>query len=209
MRILSHRGYWKVREEQNCLVAFTRSLKLGFGIETDIRDFERRLVISHDMATGDCIGLDEFLALYQIEGEGLPLALNVKADGLQSPLQEVLAAHGVDNYFVFDMSVPDAVQYIEQGFRVFLRQSEFELPNALCDRATGIWLDSFGGDWFDQQVIKMHLTQGKQVCVVSPELHKREKAPLWTWLKETRLSHSSDVLLCTDFPENAREFFNA
>jgi hypothetical protein len=46
---------------------------------------------------------------------------------------------------------------------------------------------------------------GKQVCVVSPELHSREHLDLWHSLK--KMSGTTDLLLCTDFPEQARQFF--
>ena len=49
MIILSHRGYWKSEKERNQEVAFHRSFDLGYGTETDIRDIQGKLVISHDM----------------------------------------------------------------------------------------------------------------------------------------------------------------
>ena len=53
MIILSHRGYWKLEEERNRAAAFQRSFDLGYGTETDIRDIQGKLVISHDMPRGD------------------------------------------------------------------------------------------------------------------------------------------------------------
>ena len=44
------------------------------------------LVISHDPPTGQPMPLETFLAIYKQHGDGLPLALNIKADGLQKPL---------------------------------------------------------------------------------------------------------------------------
>ena len=56
MIILSHRGYWKSEEERNQEVAFHHSFDLGYGTETDIRDIQGKLVISHDMPQGNEIG---------------------------------------------------------------------------------------------------------------------------------------------------------
>ena len=64
MQILSHRGFWKTKEEQNTAIAFRRSFENGFGVETDIRDCGRELVISHDMPDGSQIKLDEFFEIY-------------------------------------------------------------------------------------------------------------------------------------------------
>jgi glycerophosphoryl diester phosphodiesterase len=49
MKIIAHRGMWFNKHEQNTLVAFERALENGFGIETDFRDFNGSLVISHDL----------------------------------------------------------------------------------------------------------------------------------------------------------------
>ena len=60
MIILSHRGYWKLESEKNKPIAFDRSFSLGFGTETDIRDYRGKLVISHDLADENSIQLSEF-----------------------------------------------------------------------------------------------------------------------------------------------------
>ena len=85
MIVLSHRGYWKTPEEKNQPVAFERSFALGYGTETDIRDHNRNLVISHDMASATDLSLEDMLHIYRTHGRSaekrLPLALNIKADG--------------------------------------------------------------------------------------------------------------------------------
>jgi glycerophosphoryl diester phosphodiesterase len=50
-RILAHRGYWLEPGEKNSLSAFRRAFEGGFGIETDIRDLDGELVVSHDPPT--------------------------------------------------------------------------------------------------------------------------------------------------------------
>ena len=82
MKILSHRGYWKKPKERNTKVAFERSFSLGFGTETDIRDHNGKLVISHDMASNDAMLAEKFFDIYCSFSEPLPLALNVKAEGI-------------------------------------------------------------------------------------------------------------------------------
>ena len=48
MQLLAHRGLWNRPEEKNSLQALTASFNLGIGVETDIRDCDGSLVISHD-----------------------------------------------------------------------------------------------------------------------------------------------------------------
>lgn len=207
MIILSHRGYWKTLEERNTPEAFTRSFELGFGTETDLRDCAGELVISHDVPGQGALPGDEFFDLYRQFPGKLPLALNIKADGLQTLLRAELERCEIDNYFVFDMSVPDAWVCVQRGLRVFTRQSELEPEPTLYREAAGVWLDCFFDDWIDEQIIETHLRAGKQVCLVSPELHRRRHESFWEKLRGMDMCESADLMICTDHPENARGFF--
>jgi len=217
--ILSHRGYWKQPDEKNTEAAFVRSFQKGFGIETDVRDAGGRLVISHDppAPSADLFSFDAFCALYKRHGnDALPLALNVKADGLQTLLQTALNEHGITNYFVFDMAVPDGLAYLRTGLPVFTRRSEYEREAALYDQATGVWMDCFHEpDWRTVDSIHIALADGKQVCLVSPDLHRRPHRPFWEMLAAAGLHRNAGggseagLLLCTDYPEEAASFFAA
>ena len=214
LQCLAHRGCWKQSSEQNTIDAFRRALDLGFGIETDIRDLDGTLMISHDPPTyassadrsaSSCPTTQEFFELYREDGKNLPLALNIKADGLHAALLKQLQEYEVVNYFVFDMSVPDMRHYLKSGFRVFSRHSDCEDSPAYYREAQGIWLDAFEADWFELDTIERHLARGKSVCVVSPELHQRNPSRQWEML--TRLSEY-EIMLCTDDPEAAKAFFD-
>lgn len=210
MIVLSHRGYWKEASEKNTTVAFDRSFSLGFGTETDLRDSNSRLVISHDMANGQSLPAEAFLDIYKRHGGHLPLALNIKADGLQGELKRLLESYDVQNYFVFDMAVPDGLQYARLGFKTYTRQSEYESVPAYYDLAQGVWLDEFNGHWLSDQVIEHHLNQGKSLCIVSPDLHRRDHLEAWQHYRQLEQRIGQDrIMLCTDFPEQARKFFNA
>ena len=207
MKILSHRGYWKEEAEKNTIEAMRRSFSLGFGTETDVRDYNGDLFISHDIADENAISFQKFLEIYGEYSKDLPLALNIKSDSLQLKLKEALARNKIENYFLFDMSIPDALGYLRNEVKnVFTRQSEYEKDPSFYEKANGVWLDSFEGDWFDNNLISAHLAKGKMVCIVSPELHKRSH--LESWKKYKFLSTEKNLFLCTDFPEEAREFFN-
>lgn len=210
MIVLSHRGYWKEPLEKNTRMAFERSFALGFGTETDIRDRNGRLVISHDMPDDGAMPVEVFFEIYKRHNPALPLALNIKADGLQAELKRLLTACGIENYFVFDMAVPDGLLYCRQQFKAYTRHSEYESTPPYYEWAQGVWLDEFNGHWITDAVIEQHLAQGKQVCIVSPDLHKRDYRQEWQHYR--RLEEKigvNRIMLCTDFPEQAREFFNA
>lgn len=203
MQIISHRGYWKTSQEKNSEVAFARSFDLGFGTETDVRDLNGQLVISHDPPTEGAMPLDTFLKLHA--GRPLPLALNIKSDGLATQLKAAAAASGLENYFVFDMSVPDMRHYKNEGVPFYTRLSEYEQEPVFLDQAAGVWLDGFESTWFNLDTLRSLLDRQLTVCVVSSELHKRDHQALWSLLSP--LSGKHNLMLCTDLPEEAQQHF--
>ncbi|MFM0640353.1 hypothetical protein PQQ63_27010 [Paraburkholderia metrosideri] len=202
MKILSHRGYWLEKNEKNTVEAFTRSFELGFGTETDVRDRLGELVISHDPASSSSITLEQYLSI--VGNRDLPQAINVKADGLAEPLKQAFEGKGLD-WFVFDMSIPDMKMHIKAGNPVFARMSEVEQTAPWNDAVSGIWLDSFDGQWYSNQTIVDLLARGLRVCVVSPELHGRPHREMWESLKS--IGGYDRLMICTDFPEDCRQFF--
>lgn len=208
--ILAHRGFWIEPAEKNSRTALERAFSNGFGIETDIRDHNGLLVVSHDPPVGpNLMTLDEMLILYRRHGAPGTLALNIKADGLQAALLDALSRHGVDNYFVFDMAVPDGILYLRHGAVSYTRQSEYERDPSFYDKASGIWLDAFEQDWIDEAAIQAHLTAGKRVALVSPELHGRPHEKVWeSWKSVAAGAAPGSLALCTDFPDKACEFFD-
>lgn len=206
MIILSHRGLWKDDAQKNTLAALELSFSSGFGTETDIRDYQGKLVISHDIADEKSITLDSMLKVYCKYNKNLYLALNVKADGLQDELKKSLQKYQIENYFVFDMSVPEGIKYLKNNFNVFTRESEYERLPSFYDKAQGVWMDCFDGDWINENAIIKNLENNKMVCVVSPDLHKRDYLNVWNNYK--KLSQHNNFFLCTDYPKKAQDFFN-
>lgn len=208
MKIISHRGYWHSHSEKNSKISFERSFQLGVGTETDVRDSLGELVISHDMPSGGEQRLIDFLDCakkFSTENSKLTLALNVKADGIAHSMVKQLRNYPQLDCFVFDMSVPDMRNYISSGISFFTRMSEVERTPAFLESATGVWLDSFESEWFDEGIIKNILNLGRRVCIVSAELHGRD--PAAQWKKLLNLAEHDDVILCTDNPEQAIKYF--
>lgn len=199
--VLAHRGYWLKEEEKNTSIAFRRAFDLGFGIETDLRDIAGKIVISHNMPVGNEMSFVELMQL--LDGRNLPLALNIKADGMAQEIKKILADFHHTHYFTFDMSIPDMVCQCQAGLNVFTGMSDLLPAPVLLNKAKGIWLDSFNSDWFGSKEINELLAQGKQVCIVSPDLHHRPYKTQWSKYKDL-----NGIMLCTDYPMEAEEYFN-
>lgn len=205
MKILCHRGYWNDASEKNSVAALSRAIEYGYGFESDVRDYRGSLVISHDVADQNAPALKDVFKLLSASNDQFCFAINVKADGLAAMLKNLLSDFGLKNYFAFDMSVPQMLWYRTLGLRFFTRQSEFETAPTLYDDATGIWIDAFDSEeWLTPQLIKDHLSNGKEVCIVSSELHERDPKELWSKLKPMS---DCNIYLCTDRPTEAEKFF--
>lgn len=209
MKLSAHRGFWLTPQEKNSVAAFERALQAGFGIETDLRDAGGAVLIAHDLPRGDELTLDAFLALCARYPQSRPLALNIKADGQQALVKAALQRHAIEDAFVFDMAVPDALGYLRAGLTTYTRASEYELAPSFLQQAHGIWVDAFHDLWYQRATLEPWLAQGKQLSIVSPELHGRPHLPLWQLLRDWGLHRHPGVSLCTDFPQIAKEFFDA
>ena len=200
MKIISHRGWWHVPVEKNSLTAFRRTIDGGYGTETDVRDLSGQLVVSHDPAQPGAMPWNDLLEMF--EGRGLPLAINVKADGLAPQLAEAFGCRNI-TWFAFDMSGPETMRYAAANLPFYTRHSDVEPEPILYAQAAGVWLDAFHSDWFDRDVVARHVDAGKSVCIVSPELHGREPRRVWERLSGL----AGHVTLCTDFPNQAAQAF--
>ena len=208
LKILAHRGCWDNECEKNTIDALVKAMDCRFGFESDVRDCQGKLVLSHDMASLSAPLLDELLLRINKYNNGYCFAINVKADGLQKSLKKYIETYQLRNYFLFDMSVPQMVEYSNMGLRFFSRQSEYEKNPIMYDKAAGIWLDCFvDTSWINEELIKKHIAADKEVCIVSSDLHGRtDYKEFWRLIQRMNINFSK-ILLCTDHPEEARLFF--
>jgi hypothetical protein len=211
MKIIAHRGFWSAPGEKNTVVAFQRCIDEGFGIETDIRDYQGALVVSHDVPKPgqQLLSFDSFLEMYmQNKDKHAVLAINIKADGLHELLQGAIRKHNLQSYFVFDMSFPGLFfSYRKSGLTFYTSLNDYIQKPILHNEAAGIWLDAYEDTWFNMTDVELYLADGKKVCIVSPELHGREYESLWADIKESGVYRNENLQLCTDFPQQAAIYF--
>lgn len=210
MKILAHRGCWDNKIKKNSITALRTALEKGFGFESDVRDYMQRLVISHNIADSDSYDAEIVFKMLRERNDQFCFAINIKADGLKDLLYKYLGTYQISNYFLFDMSIPQMIEFHDMGLKFYTRQSEIEPVPNMYEEAIGIWMDCFGNnDWITKEILLNHIENGKEVCIVSPELHaKKDFKKLWRKLKSYNIS-TDKMIICTDYPDEAKEYFYA
>ena len=192
MQIIAHR--------KNTIAELSQT-PTQFGIEVDIRSWEKGLTIHHDpFVQGE--DFQEWLRHYKHQ----ILILNVKEEGLEAQLIELMKEHNISNYFFLDQSFPFLVKWAKLGEkRLAVRVSEYESVNtalSLKDKVDWIWVDCFTHFPLSLEEAKQLKQANFKLCLVSPELQGRNAESEIPALKELlgTLGISVDAV-CTKRPD--------
>lgn len=200
-KIYAHRGVWVSPEDQNSLESISRASRMGFGVETDFRSRSEKLVISHDPLIGQ-----EAKEINHYKFSGIPIALNIKEDGLTKQYLEFLKKYPNEDSFIFDGSVPEMLKIRNAGLPHALRLSEYE--KELSWETNFIWIDAFYKEWWIDSELIVNLLKNHVLVFVSPELHGREKNFAWNYFRKLKHSNNGKFGVCTDYPIALKEFLN-
>ena len=166
MNLISHR--------RNTL-ALLRETPPQHGVEIDIRSLGEQLILQHDALVPG-----EPLAPWLAEYHHGTLILNVKEEGLEAPLIDMLRTFGISDYFFLDQSFPFLVKWARAGERrCAVRVSEYESIDsalALAGQIDWVWVDCFTRFPLDGAAARRLRQAGFKLCLVSPELQGREAA---------------------------------
>lgn len=143
-----------------------------YGVEVDIRSDGGDLVIHHDpFVVGE--SFEEWIKSYR---HGI-LVLNVKEEGLEQALLNILHFRGINDFFFLDQSFPFLVKWARKGEkRCAVRVSEYESMDtalSLAGLVDWVWVDCFTRFPLDKSDAKKLRSAGFRLCLVSPELQGR------------------------------------
>jgi len=176
-----------------------------YGVEVDIRSQQGKLIIHHDpLVSGE--DFEEWLKHYR---HGT-LILNVKEEGLEARLIDLMKRYGVEDYFFLDQSFPFLIKWSKLGERrCAVRVSEFESIEtalALAGKIDWVWVDCFTRFPLSGDDAKRLQSAGFKLCLVSPELQGRpaetEMPQLAALLRERAIQVEA---ICTKKPELWKE----
>lgn len=175
------------------------SVSSKHGVEIDLRVSEGKIILAHDpFASGESF---EFWLEKFCHGT---LILNVKEDGLENCITEILQSKGIEDYFFLDQPFPTLRKSSLENRPVALRLSEHENPIEIGDlQIKWIWLDSFSGNW---SYLEKHAdwlrSREFKLCVVSPELQGRSPGSESSVIAEAfQKSNLKIDAVCTKTPE--------
>ena len=172
-----------------------------FGIEVDIRSWGETLTIHHDpFVKGE--DFSEWLKHYQHS----LLILNVKEEGLEARLIELMKKHGIENYFFLDQSFPFLVKWAKLGEkRLAVRVSEYESIDtalSLKDKVNWIWVDCFTRFPLNANTAKQLKEANFKICLVSPELQGRNaELEIPVLQKLLKVENITPDAVCTKRPD--------
>ena len=192
MKIISHRRN---------TISDLLSTDPKYGIEVDVRSHGDKLIIHHD----PCVVGESFNDWIDVYRHGT-LILNVKEEGLESRLIDLMQSKGITDYFFLDQSFPFLVKWSKAGeHRSAVRVSEFESIETaltLAGKVDWVWIDCFTHFPLGEQDARRLKDAGFKLCLVSPELQGRDaniEIPQLTSLIKTRGIEADAV--CTKHPD--------
>lgn len=178
-----------------------KTTPIEYGVEVDIRSSNGQLITHHDpFANGE--NFEEWIKHYR---HGT-LILNVKEEGLETRLIELMKQYGLTDYFFLDQSFPFLIKWSMLGERrCAVRISEFESIETalmLAGKIDWVWVDCFTHFPLSENDAKHLQDVGFKLCLVSPELHGRTPEIAITELAKLLAERQIKAdAICTKKPE--------
>jgi len=178
-----------------------QSTNKNYGVEVDIRSLGHNLILHHDPFEDGTLFAD-WIKYYAHK----TLILNIKEEGLEERVLDLMYLHNIHDYFFLDQSFPFLVKFSKKGLKkTAVRLSEFESINTVLTlegKVDWVWVDCFSflplskKDYLDLKA------KGFKVCIVSPELQGKDpniEIPIYFNLLLSREIHPDAI--CTKNPE--------
>lgn len=139
-----------------------------FGVEIDVRDYDNDLILAHDPWThGE--SLEDYLKVY----DHAILIVNIKCEGIELKVLDLLKKYKIRDYFFLDCTYPAIIKLINEGeSSIALRLSEYESIESILtlkDKIKWVWVDCFTRPGLKLTEIKK--IKEMNICIVSPDLH--------------------------------------
>jgi len=173
-----------------------------YGVEIDLRSEGNEIILSHDpFLPGELF--EDWIKNYKHNH----IILNVKEEGLEIRILNILAKNNIDNFFFLDQSFPFLINLSKKlQKKTALRFSEYESFETIKlskGKANWVWVDYFSKFPLSVNQSKLiHTAHNQKICIVSPELQGHtDKTFLTEFANMIRTKGYLIDAVCTKFPE--------
>ena len=173
----------------------------NFGVEIDIRSNGKNLILHHDpFEQGELF--EDWIRSYH---HGT-LILNVKEEGLESPLLKLMNQYKINDFFFLDQSFPFLRKTALMGeSRCAVRVSEYENIEtvlSLSGMVDWVWVDCFTRFPLNKKEADQLTNAGFRLCLVSPELQgMKERTHVIGFRREVELLGIKGDAVCTKYAD--------
>jgi hypothetical protein len=175
-----------------------------FGVEVDVRTYGERIIVSHDPFKKESEEFKNWISHFKHK----TLIINVKEEGLEESINQIMVEYPAINYFYLDQSFPFLVKSLREGqSNTAIRFSNLEsiqtleivMENLNC-KPNWIWIDDFAGGWNHLKFLETINLSGISTCLVSPELQGRNLYVEAETIKRN-IHFFKPTAICTKEPE--------
>ena len=144
-----------------------KNIPRNFGVEIDLRDFGDKIVLQHDPYIK--IEAEDFEKWLDDYNHAL-IICNIKSEGIEWRILDILNKRGIDNFFFLDSSLPMIMKLQKAGEkRIAVRYCEVEPPECAMQfvgKCEWLWVDCFS----QYPHISDEMKEKFKVCLVGPTL---------------------------------------
>lgn len=140
------------------------------GVEFDVRSYKKELIVNHEPFKKSLL-LSNYLKFFDHKFA----IVNIKEEGIEKKIVNLLNRFKIKNYFLLDVTVPQIYKIIKSKKNIpfAIRVSKFESPQNLkyfTKKIKWVWLDTFDGK-LPISIKELKIIKKKyKICLVSPEL---------------------------------------
>lgn len=169
-----------------------------YGVEIDLRSEKEKIFLSHDPFTKGAL-FEDWLKNFNHK----IIVLNVKEEGLEEKILDLLKKKKINNFFFHDQSFSSLLKQMKKT-TVSIRFSEYEdlkKKNYLFTRIKWLWLDNFSKIDMKRKFYNFLKKRKVKICLVSPELvnikNKKKIKLIFKILIHKKIMPDA---ICTKFP---------
>ncbi len=149
-----------------------KKVSFKLGVEVDLRSDKNQIYLHHDP-----FKKGETFSKWINHFKHKLIVLNVKEEGLEKKILQILKRNRVKNFFFHDQTFSSLLKNMGHT-KVSIRYSEYEglkKINRLFNFIKWLWVDNFSEIKIDKKFYAFLKKKKVKICIVSPELVKQKR----------------------------------